>query len=59
MSVKVPVILASGLRAENAWDTVAVQPYGLDLCSEVRSDGRLRQGEAPRLHGRVPRRRAR
>lgn len=44
VSVKVPVILAGGLRAENARDAMrAVQPYGLDLCSGVRSDGRLDQ----------------
>lgn len=38
----VPVFLAGGLKAENvrqAFD--AVRPFGLDVCSGVRSDGRL------------------
>lgn len=37
-----PVWLAGGLRPENiveAWETV--RPFGLDLCSGVRSNGRL------------------
>ena len=40
--VGVPVFLAGGLRPENVAQAVAtVRPYGLDLCSGVRSDGRL------------------
>jgi phosphoribosylanthranilate isomerase len=39
---KVPVFLAGGLKAENVRAAIdAVQPYGLDLCSGVRSDGKL------------------
>jgi phosphoribosylanthranilate isomerase len=38
----VPVWLAGGLHAGNVHDAVAtVQPHGLDLCSSVRSEGRL------------------
>lgn len=38
----VPVFLAGGLRAENVGDAVRrVRPYGLDVCSGVRTDGRL------------------
>lgn len=38
----VPVWLAGGLRAENARAAVdAVGPHGLDVCSGVRSEGRL------------------
>ncbi|ACB35454.1 N-(5'phosphoribosyl)anthranilate isomerase (PRAI) [Leptothrix cholodnii SP-6] len=38
----VPVFLAGGLRAHNVAEAIAeVQPHGLDLCSSVRSDGRL------------------
>lgn len=38
----VPVFLAGGLRAHNVAEAIAqVQPHGLDLCSSVRSEGRL------------------
>lgn len=38
----VPVFLAGGLRAENVRAAVeAVQPFGLDLCSGVRTHGKL------------------
>jgi phosphoribosylanthranilate isomerase len=40
--VKIPVFLAGGLRAANVADAIDhVQPFGLDLCSGVRTDGRL------------------
>jgi phosphoribosylanthranilate isomerase len=39
---KVPVFLAGGLKADNVKAAIdAVQPYGLDLCSGVRSNGHL------------------
>ena len=38
----VPVWLAGGLRAENAAEAIrAVGPFGLDVCSGVREQGRL------------------
>jgi len=41
-SVQVPVFLAGGLREENVQDAVqSVRPFGLDLCSGVRTNGRL------------------
>jgi phosphoribosylanthranilate isomerase len=41
----VPVFLAGGLRAENVAQAIdAVRPYGVDVCSGVRSNGRLDEG---------------
>ena len=40
--VKVPVFLAGGLRAENVREAVKmVQPFAVDVCSGVRTDGKL------------------
>lgn len=37
-----PVFLAGGLNAENVREAIeTVQPFGLDLCSGVRTDGKL------------------
>ncbi len=41
-SSSVPVFLAGGLRPDNVGVAInAVNPYGLDLCSGVRTDGKL------------------
>jgi phosphoribosylanthranilate isomerase len=41
-SVAVPVFLAGGLRAENAAEAIEiVRPFALDICSGVRTDGKL------------------
>lgn len=41
-AVDVPVWLAGGLRPDNVAEAVArVRPFGLDICSGVRTDGRL------------------
>jgi phosphoribosylanthranilate isomerase len=41
-SVSVPVFLAGGLRADNVIDAMTqVGPFALDLCSGVRTEGRL------------------
>lgn len=41
-SVDVPVFLAGGLKAENVREAVEqVRPFGVDLCSGVRTNGQL------------------
>jgi phosphoribosylanthranilate isomerase len=41
-SVKIPIFLAGGINAENVKQAIEeVQPFGLDLCSGVRTDGKL------------------
>ena len=38
----VPIFLAGGLRSDNVWQAIeAVEPFGLDLCSGVRTNGWL------------------
>lgn len=45
-AVSVPVYLAGGLNESNAPQAVrAVRPFGLDLCSGVRSNGKLDQAK--------------
>ena len=39
-----PIFLAGGLRADNVGDAIrAVEPFGLDLCTGVRTNGALDQ----------------
>lgn len=41
-SVKIPVYLAGGLKAENVAEAIKqVQPFGVDVCSGVRTNGKL------------------
>jgi phosphoribosylanthranilate isomerase len=41
-NVHVPVFLAGGLRADNVQSAIRqVRPYGVDICSGVRTDGKL------------------
>lgn len=43
-TVKVPVFLAGGLNPDNVAPALEqVQPYGLDICSGVRTNGKLHQ----------------
>src|SRR5919199_2400797 len=49
-SVSVPVFLAGGLKPENVAEAVeVVRPFGLDVCSGVRTDGRLDAGKLKRF----------
>jgi phosphoribosylanthranilate isomerase len=44
---KKPVYLAGGLNPSNVTEAVRqVEPFGLDVCSGVRTDGRLDEGKA-------------
>ena len=41
-SVEVPLYLAGGLKPENVGEAIrAVRPFGVDVCSGLRTDGRL------------------
>ncbi len=49
-AVAVPVWLAGGLRPDNAADAIrSVRPFGLDLCTGVRTDGRLDEAKLTRF----------
>lgn len=55
-AVPVSVFLAGGLREENVEDAVrAVGPFGLDLCSSVRTEGRLDPEKLARFFARLAR----
>ena len=48
--VDVPVFLAGGLRAENVGEALSqVRPFGVDLCSGVRTDGQLDEAKLRRF----------
>lgn len=54
-AVSVPVWLAGGLHPGNAAEAVqAVAPHGLDLCSGLRSDGRLDSGKLAAFFAALP-----
>lgn len=45
-----PVLLAGGITPANVAEAIsAVQPFGIDLCSGVRTNGLLDAGKLPRL----------
>ena len=49
-AVDVPVFLAGGIRAENAAEALRqVGPFALDVCSGVRTDGRLDEAKLAAL----------
>jgi phosphoribosylanthranilate isomerase len=44
--IRVPIFLAGGLKPDNVGEAIAaVQPFGLDLCSGVRTEGKLDAGK--------------
>ncbi|MDX2043865.1 MAG: phosphoribosylanthranilate isomerase [Acidobacteriota bacterium] len=46
----VPIFLAGGLKPENVAEAIqAVEPFGLDLCSGVRTDGKLDEAKLVRF----------
>jgi phosphoribosylanthranilate isomerase len=48
--IQVPLFLAGGLNAENVRDAIQqVQPWGVDLCSGVRTNGRLDESKLARF----------
>ncbi|MBL8191059.1 MAG: phosphoribosylanthranilate isomerase [Acidobacteria bacterium] len=50
----VPIFLAGGLKPENVGEAIrAVEPFGLDLCSGVRTDGKLDETKLARFFERV------
>lgn len=52
--VDVPVFLAGGLNAENVREAVEqVRPFGVDLCSGVRTNGKLDEGKLAKFFERL------
>ncbi|GER81810.1 N-(5'-phosphoribosyl)anthranilate isomerase [Thermogemmatispora aurantia] len=55
-TVPIPVFLAGGISAENARAAIEeVAPFGLDLCSSVRTEGRLDPRKLERFFAQVGR----
>lgn len=53
-SIKIPVFLAGGLKPENIRQAIdTVQPFGLDLCSGVRTNGLLDREKLDRFMNEV------
>lgn len=49
-SIPIPLFLAGGLKAENVKEAIeTVQPFGLDLCSSVRTNGLLDRAKLERF----------
>jgi phosphoribosylanthranilate isomerase len=56
-SVQVPVYLAGGLHADNVKESIdIVHPFGVDVCSGVRSGGKLDEEKLQRFFAVLPKR---
>jgi phosphoribosylanthranilate isomerase len=54
-AIDIPVFLAGGLNAANVREAMeSVQPFGLDLCSSVRTDGKLDQRKLEAFFSAIP-----
>ncbi len=52
--VSVPIFLAGGLKRENVAEAIeSVQPFGLDVCSGVRTEGKLDRAKLTRFFAAV------
>lgn len=55
-AVSIPVYLAGGLKAENVAEAIRqVQPFGVDLCSGVRTNGKLDETKLSKFMSEVER----
>lgn len=55
-SIEKPVFLAGGLNAENVREAIeSVQPFGLDICSGVRTEGKLDKRKLERFFDAIER----
>lgn len=53
-AISIPLFLAGGLNSENVQQAITtVQPFGLDLCSSVRTDGKLDQAKLSQFFQKV------
>jgi phosphoribosylanthranilate isomerase len=53
-SIEAPLFLAGGLKAENVAEAIKqVQPFGVDVCSGVRTDGKLDEEKLRRFFAAV------
>jgi phosphoribosylanthranilate isomerase len=54
-AVSIPVFLAGGLNSENVLQAIqVVLPYGVDVCSGVRTDGRLDEEKLSTFISQIP-----
>lgn len=54
-TVNVPIFLAGGIKPENVRDAIdQVGPFGVDMCSGLRTDGRLDPGKVSALFSQLP-----